>query len=131
MTRFFLAAALAAAFGAPADAQPPTLPPVPPLPLPPAAPLYAPRPTAPILNPPRYTAWPVVVNGVRYYPFDSGEYALGGFDGLGRTQGYFAMGPPTGDPDAMDGIQTPGPLLPHLGCVQKIGCTLRIGSFRR
>ena len=39
----------------------------------------------------------VLPNGTAYFGFDSGDYLLGGFDGMIRHTGYFYMGyPPSG-----------------------------------
>jgi hypothetical protein len=93
MRRFVIAAALAAALGSPAEAQPvPMM--VPPIPPPPA--VYEPNvyvpPGAP-LGPaiPFHKSTGVVVGAYGLYPYDTGDWLLGGTDGLSRQSGSFTM----------------------------------------
>lgn len=95
MRRFVIAAVLAAALGPPAAAQPvpQMVPPVPPPP-PPAA--YQPNVNVPLGAPPGpaipfHKSTGVVVGAYGLYPYDTGDWLLGGTDGLTRQSGSFTM----------------------------------------
>lgn len=87
MNRFVIAAAVAALFGARADAQviagtasgyPP------------------PGPIAGQGTSYFYKSGNVLIGSAGYFPYDTGEYALAGFDGVARYSGYFTMMPSPG-----------------------------------
>lgn len=75
-----------------------------------------------------YSARPIVVDGVRYYPYDTGDYALGGFAGLARFRGYFVILSPDGAPFGSESV---GDGDANYGPRHRRSCTLRIGSFHR
>ncbi len=107
MKRFAIAAVLVAALGLSASAQPPVYPPTTPPPLKPPLgvaprvelpPVGAPAPnvfvppgTPPGPAIPVYRSGGVVVGVYGYYPYDSGDWLLGGTDGLTRQRGAFTM----------------------------------------
>jgi hypothetical protein len=112
MTRYALAAVLVAALGSSAGAQLPMLPGQPPVytPAPPPVPTLFP-PLQPVHNHPHITVMPgaqpgpyipihksggIVVGTYGYYPFDTGDWLLGGTDGLTRQYGAFIMSAPGG-----------------------------------
>jgi len=105
MTRFVLAAVLAAALGTGAGAQPiPTVQPqpapvveVPQLPaVPPPSAVYYPNVYVPPGTPlgpaiPFHKSTGVVVGAYGLYPYDTGDWLLGGNEGLTRQSGSFTM----------------------------------------
>jgi hypothetical protein len=98
MTRFAIAAAIVTLSAACSEAQPvPLAPPGPgggkaPAPAPTPAPIVIPVTSA---KPPSgyYKSGGVLVGADGYYPFDTGHYLLGGFDGLTRSSGTYFMVP--------------------------------------
>lgn len=102
MMRQTIAIVLLASLGETAGAQPPviggTQPPGPGVNQP--APVIIQIPTS---KPPvgYYKSGHVLVGADGYYPFDSGDYLLGGTDGLARFRGQFVM-VPTGAPAVTD-----------------------------
>ncbi len=105
MTRFALAAVLVAALGPVATAQPmppaqPQPPPapvpemVPPVPPPPAVyrpNVYVPPNARPGPAIPYHKSGGVVVGAYGFYPYDTGDWLLGGADGISRQSGSFTM----------------------------------------
>lgn len=108
MTRFAIPAVLAAALGPAAVAQPPApaqpAPPAPPpevvpvvpapVPPPPAVyrpNVYVPPGAAPGPAIPFHKSTGVVVGAYGYYPYDTGDWLLGGTEGLTRQSGSFTM----------------------------------------
>lgn len=107
MKRFAIAAVLVAALGSLAGAQPPPGPPSTPPPLeppvavqptlvsppvgPPAPNVFVPPGTPPGPAIPVYKSGGVVVGVYGYYPYDSGDWLLGGTDGITRQRGAFTM----------------------------------------
>lgn len=113
MRRFVTAAVLVAALGSAGAAQPvPSVPPAPPkpqpvpempVPLPPALPEPPPPPAVYHPNvhvPPGASPGPaipfhksggVVIGAYGFYPYDTGEWLLGGTEGLTRQSGSFTM----------------------------------------
>lgn len=96
MTRFALAAVLVAALGNVAGAQPPNQPPDPipnPNPVPPP-PTYVgpPGPGVPI-----HKSGGTVVGTDGYFPYDSGNWLLGGVQPLSRQSGWYTMVYPGGN----------------------------------
>ena len=115
MTRLVIAAALVAALGPPVEAQPtPTVPSVPPAqpkpqpvpemrtPLPPVLPeppppavyqpnVYVPPGATPGPAIPFHKSGGVVVGAYGLYPYDTGDWLLGGTEGLTRQSGSFTM----------------------------------------
>jgi opacity protein-like surface antigen len=93
MRRFLIAAALAAALGPPAAAQPvPEM--TPPIPPPPAVykpNVYVPPGTPPGPAIPFHKSTGVVVGAYGLYPYDTGEWLLGGTEGFSRQSGSFTM----------------------------------------
>jgi hypothetical protein len=88
MTRFTLAAVLATITASTGTAQP--------TPITPPAPAATPTPIViPVTSakPPSgyYKSGGVLVGADGYYPFDTGNYLLGGFDGLARYSGTYYM----------------------------------------
>jgi hypothetical protein len=100
MTRFILAAALVAVIASRSDAQPTPI--APPTPAATPAPIVIP---VPVVKPPEgyYKSGNVLVGADGYYPFDTGRYLLGGFDGLARYHGTYYMV----SPGAATAQQTP------------------------
>ena len=93
MTRYAAAMAVVALLAPHCDAQPvPVAPPGPGAATPPA-PIVIPITSS---KPPSgfYKSGGVLVGADGYYPFDTGHYLLGGFDGLTRYSGSFVMVPP-------------------------------------
>jgi hypothetical protein len=93
MRRFAIAAALAAALGAPTAAQPV---PVMPVPVPPPPAVYQPNVYVPPDAPPGpaipfHKSGGVVVGAYGFYPYDTGYWALGSNEGLARQSGSFTM----------------------------------------
>jgi hypothetical protein len=113
MTRFAIAAVLVAALGStaaaqptpPAPTQPPPAPPpvpemvppvVPVLPVPPPPAVYRPNvyvPPGAAPGPaiPFHKSTGVVVGAYGFYPYDTGEWLLGGTEGQTRQSGSFTM----------------------------------------
>jgi hypothetical protein len=108
MRRFVIAAVLVAALGSIAGAQPiPTAPPPPvpamPTPQPPSLPPVPPPPAVyhpdvyvpPGAQPgpaiPYFKSTGVVVGAYGLYPYDTGDWLLGGTEGLTRQSGSFTM----------------------------------------
>ena len=91
MTRFATAAVLMAFTAARGEAQ--TVPVAPPAPGVTPAPIVIPITSA---KPPSgyYKSGGILVGADGYYPFDTGQYLLGGFDGLARYSGTYVMVPP-------------------------------------
>jgi len=117
MTRFAIAAVLVTLHAACGKAQPvPVAPPGPggvkaPAPLPAPAPIIIPVTSA---KPPSgyYKSGGVLVGADGYYPFDTGAYLLGGFDGLTRYSGSFYMVPgPLSTVPAASPLAEPSPLV--------------------
>jgi hypothetical protein len=93
MTRFATAAVLVSVLASRGDGQSvPISPPGPGAATPPT-PLVIPITSA---KPPSgfYKSGGVLVGADGYFPFDTGHYLLGGFDGLTRYSGTFVMVPP-------------------------------------
>jgi hypothetical protein len=88
MTRFATAAVLMALTASRGDAQPtPVAPPAPGVtPAPIVIPITSAKPPAGY-----YKSGGVLVGADGYYPFDTGKYLLGGFDGLARYSGTYYM----------------------------------------
>jgi hypothetical protein len=106
MRRFAIAAVLVAVFGSTAGAQPiPTVQPkpeptpvlemVPPVPPPPPAVyqpnVFVPPGTRPGPAVPFHKSGGVVVGAYGFYPYDTGDWLLGGTEGLTRQSGSFTM----------------------------------------
>ena len=105
MTRLALAAVLVAALGPVAAAQPmppaqpqpapaPVLEMVPPVPPPPAVyqpNVYVPPSARPGPAIPYHKTGGVVVGAYGFYPYDTGDWLLGGSDGISRQSGSFTM----------------------------------------
>lgn len=116
MTRLALAAALVATLGPAAGAQPiPTVNPpaaaAPAVPAPPAAPVVLDSPGVPVPPPPAmyrpnvyvppgarpgpaiplHKSGGVVVGAYGFYPYDTGDWLLGGNEGVTRQSGSFTM----------------------------------------
>ncbi|MBN9120998.1 MAG: hypothetical protein J0I06_17915 [Planctomycetes bacterium] len=98
MRRFVIAAIAAAALGPAAGAQPvPVMPqPVPPPPLPPLPAVLEPNVYVPPGAPPGpaipfHKSGGVVVGAYGFYPYDTGNWLLGGNGGLTRQSGSFTM----------------------------------------
>jgi hypothetical protein len=91
MKRYAIAVVLLAALGRTAGAQPPVLVETPPRPVvtPPVI-IQIPASKPPVGF---YKSGHVLVGADGYYPFDSGDYLLGGTDGLARFRGHFVMVP--------------------------------------
>lgn len=106
MSRYALAAILVVAFSSQADAQ-----------------IVGGRPETGT-----YSARPVLLGGVPHYPYDTGEYALGGFGGLARFRGYFVI--PSPDGGIGDGEWDGDTSAAH-GPRHRHRWALRIGSFCR
>ena len=115
MTRYVIAAVMAGALVQSAAAQPiPGTPPAPgaqivpgsTVPPPPPPALFQPdvyippgTPVGPAI--PFHKSTGVVVGAYGYYPFDTGDWILGGTDGLARAKGSFTMVYPTINPAVM------------------------------
>ncbi len=91
MTRFAIAAVLAAALHSTAGAQPaPSAPP-------PPAPVAEPLPAAPVATVPvgpaltYYKSGGFIIGADGFYPYDTGNWLLGGTEGLTRQRGTFRM----------------------------------------
>jgi hypothetical protein len=108
MTRYVVATALLVSLAPAAGAQP--------VPInPPPGTVSAPGPIViPITSakPPSgfYKSGGVLVGADGYYPFDTGPYLLGGYEGLTRYSGSFVMVPPGGAHAAPAGPELAAPV---------------------
>ena len=111
MTQYAAAMAVVALLAPHCDAQPvPVAPPGPGAATPPA-PIVIPITSA---KPPSgfYKSGGVLVGADGYYPFDTGHYLLGGFDGLTRYSGSFVMVPPGAPVSSTPAVASdPGPVM--------------------
>jgi hypothetical protein len=91
MKRYALALGLTLVLASLCWAQPPQIPSTP---TPTSSGVTFPPPYGP------YRQGGLLSNGCLYFGFDSGDYLLGGFDGMIRHTGYFYMGYPQGPASA-------------------------------